>query len=90
MTTKQAIAANEKGESYRVSFKLAPTVWSGASQATAQGDGVIVRLINEDGRVVASQYLAAVGWDGGKNAGAYKDAGFTYTGDGSGSVRVQL
>lgn len=90
VTTKQAIAANEKGETYRVSFKLAPTVWSGASQATAQGDGVIVRLINEDGRVVASQYLAAAGWDGGKNAGAYKDAGFTYTGDGSGSVRVQL
>lgn len=90
VTTKQAYACNEKGEAYRVSLKLAPTVWSAASQATAQGDGVIVRLINEDGRVVASQYIAAAEWDGGKNAGAYKPAGFTYTGDGSGNVRIQL
>lgn len=90
VTTKQAIAANEKDERYRVSFKLAPTVWSGASQATAEGDGVIVRLINERGRVVASQFIAAQGWNGGKNAGAYKPAGFTYTGDGSGSVRIQF
>jgi hypothetical protein len=90
VTTKQAYAANDKGETYHVSFMLAPTVWSGASQATAEGDGVIVRLINDDGRVVASRYIAAKGWDGGRNAGAYEPAVFTYTGDGSGSVRIQL
>jgi hypothetical protein len=90
VTTKQAYRANDKGETYRVSFKLAPTVWAGPDQATAQGDGVLVRLINEDGQVVASRFVSAEGWEGGKNAGAYKDASFTYQGDGSGSVRLQL
>ena len=89
-TTKQAYPANVKGETYRVSFKLAPTVWAGPNQATAAGDGVIVRLINNDGVVVASRFIASQSWDGGKNAGAYKPAAFTYTGDGSGRVRIQL
>ena len=90
VTTKQAYAANDKGEAYRITFSLAPTVWAGASQATADGDGIIVRLVNEGGGVVASKFFASERWGAGKNAKEYVPKSFSYTGDGSGSLRIQL
>jgi len=90
VTTKQAYPVNEKGKAYRVAFKIAPTVWAGEGQATAPGDGVIVRLINQDDQVVASHFASAQGWKRGKNAGKFKAVEFSYRGDGVGDVRVQL
>ncbi len=90
VTSKRAFDANQKGVTYRLSLKLAPTVWAGASQATAAGDGVIVRLIGADNRVVASRFLEAEPWGGGRNALAYRSKSFNYVGDGTGHLRIQV
>jgi hypothetical protein len=86
----RAIPANREGASYRVSLKLAPTVWAGPRQATREHDGVVVRIVGTDRRVIASQFLKSRPWDRGENANAFEAHAFGYEGDGSGPVRVEI
>lgn len=87
---KKSLEANEKGVSYQISLKLAPTVWAGAAQATATGDGVVVRVVREDGEILVSQSFEVAAWKKGANAQKFVTHQLRYVGDGSGSVRLWL
>ena len=90
LTLNTGIAANAGGTQYRVDLGAAPTLYSSLGEATAAGDGLIVRLLR-DGDSVLMSFLAQAGaWQGGTNGQALKDFAFNYTGDGSGNVRVQI
>ena len=49
LTLESGIAANEVGRAYRVSFVAGPSVWAGASQATAERDGLLLQVLRKDG-----------------------------------------
>jgi hypothetical protein len=87
---RHPIAANEKGSKYRVSLKVAPTVWAGVGQATTERDGVVVRILRKDGTVLASKDLQPRPWEQGRNAGNYEAKSFIYVGDGSEDIRIKL
>ncbi len=86
----EPIEANQHGRSYRVSLKLAPTVWAAPSQATGESDGVVVRLVGMGGGVQASHFFKAQAWAGEGNAERFEAGEFHYEGDGSGPVRIRI
>ncbi len=88
--TQDRVLKNEKGKKYRVSFKLAPSVWAGASQATSARDGVTLSVIKSDGSLLASASFLADSWAQGKNVKNYNLKEFDYVGDGAGSLRLHL
>lgn len=90
VTTKQAFAANENNQPYSLSFKLAPTVWAGPSQATTQGDGIIVRIIQHDNQVLTSRHFENTAWDQAQHANTYRQMVLSYTGNGSGPIKIQI
>ena len=49
---KKPIPANREDTSYRVAFDVAPSVWANPSQATTQRDGILVRILRDDGTVL--------------------------------------
>jgi hypothetical protein len=87
---KSSIAANQKDTHYEVNFQAGPSVWSGASQQTTAADGLQIDLIREDGSTLAGFHHKPGPWAGGKDAQKLKATGFSYTGDGSGDLRVRL
>lgn len=87
---KNSIEANEKGIAYRVTLKVAPTVWAGAEQSTRKGDGILMRIVKEDGKILSSRTFEVSPWGGGKNAGKFVDHELRYVGDGRGPVRIWL
>lgn len=90
LTMQQGVTANEAGQRYEVSFKAAPTVWSDAAQRTTAEDGLQVDLLREDGSVLAGHLHQPGPWSGTKEAQQLKRGSFTYTGDGTGSVRLRI
>ena len=88
--TKTLVDANTKGNTYRVSMKIAPSVWASAGQATSERDGVIVNILKEDGTVLISHSSKPGAWNGGQNASHYQLQTFDYTGDGSGKIQILL
>jgi len=87
VTTNHAIAANAKGVIYTVSFDASPSVWADASQVTAAGDEIRIELVNSADTVVAAKTVAPGAW-GGKQT--FTRRTFTYTGDGTGDVRLRV
>ena len=90
LTLTAGIAANENGKTYDVSFESAPTVWGRVAQATSSSDGVQVDLLRDDGSVLAGFRHQPGAWSATKIAQRLHAVQFTYTGDGSGQVRVRL
>jgi len=88
--TKTLVDANTKGKTYRVSMKIAPSVWASAVQATSERDGVIVNILKEDGTVLISHSSKPGAWNGGQNANHYQLQTFDYTGDGRGQIQIFL
>ena len=89
MTLRDPIPANRKGVQYRISVKIAPTVWAAAAQATQDRDGISVRVIRKDGSVLASHRMRAGAWQN-KNTRTFLERHFTYSGDGTGRVVMQI
>ena len=87
---KNPIDANRKRVTYHVSLKTAPSVWASPAQATSDRDGVVVRILRNDGGALATHFLRPGAWRGGRTATTYTPHTFAYTGDGSGPVRIQL
>lgn len=88
---REPIEANHRGETYRVSLRLAPTAWAAAPQGTAEHDGIVIRILRaSDGSQVAFHFLESRPWADGRNATAFEPKEFAYTGDGSGPVRLRL
>lgn len=90
LTLESGIAANVAGREYRVSFVGGPSVWAGASQATAEQDGLLLQVLRQDGTVLAYHVQRPKVWTGTAAAQQLSPASFTYTGDGSGDVTLHL
>ena len=90
VTMEKAISANREGREYRVSFAAGPSVWAGVSQATADGDGLLLQVLRHDGTVLAWHVYRPVTWSGKADAQKLEAASFVYTGDGTGNVRLHI
>ena len=88
MTT--GVAANTNGSKYTVSFDLGPSVYANPGQATRQSDGMVVSVVRANGTTLTTSTHMAGVWDWSTNAQAMTRRSFTYTGDGSGSVKLRF
>ena len=90
VTLETGIPANAAGRQYRVAFAAGPTVWAGASQATSDGDGVLIQVLRGDGTVLAYHLHRPSAWSGKLTAQQLSAASFDYVGDGSGDVTLHI
>jgi hypothetical protein len=90
LTQQKGIQANQKGKVYEVSFGAAPSVWVQAPQRTRAADGLQIDILRSDGTVMAGFRHNPGPWSSTKDAQKMKPARFSYTGDGSGEVRIRL
>ena len=88
--SKDLVLLNQKNKKYRISFKLAPSVWAGAGQATSAWDGVTLSLLKPDGSTLATASFLSQEWASGRNATNYKLKKFEFVGDGTGPLRIHL
>jgi hypothetical protein len=90
VTLKSGISENKDDAKYRVSFAAGPSVWAGASQATAGGDGLLMQVLRKDGTVLAYHVHRPQAWSRTADAQKLRTASFVYTGDGSGDVTLHI
>jgi hypothetical protein len=90
LTLQEPIPVNEKGTRYDVSFEAGPSVWAGASQRTTAADGLQIDLLRQDGSVLIGFRHSPGPWSGTKDAQKLKPARYSYTGDGSGKLRIRI
>ncbi len=87
ITLNSGFAANDLDVTYYVSYDLGPTVYSDPSQATQAGDTFRFSLLREDDTVLVSNDVTPGAWAGEQT---FSREYFSYTGDGSGLLRIQL
>lgn len=87
LTQQTAFAANDLGKTYYVSYDIGPTVYADAFQATQAGDTFVVNLLRSNDTVLASNSVAPGAWTGTQT---FTQAYFSYVGDGSGPLRINL
>jgi len=87
--TSRAFAANAAGHAYRVNFEASAAVYAGTNpdQATQVGDALLIEVLRADNSVLAKHTQAPGAWTGKM---AFTAASFSYTGDGSGNVRLRI
>ena len=86
-TQKTGFAANQLGTTYYVSYLMGPTVYSAPSEATQAGDTFRVNLLRADNTILAQNDVAPGAWAG---VQTFSQQYFSYVGDGTGPVRMQL
>jgi hypothetical protein len=86
-TQKTGFAANDLGTTYYVSYEMGPTVYSDPGQMTQAGDTFRVNLLRADNSVLATNDVSPGAWTG---AQTFALQYFSYVGDGSGPVKMQL
>lgn len=92
-TMATTVAANEPGVTYQVDFLGSPAVWGEPVcwQATghdgATGDGLLFQILSGNAEVASHIYYPPA-WAGNENN--YQPASFSYTGNGSGPIRVRI
>jgi hypothetical protein len=87
LTQKTAFAANDNGTTYYVSYDIGPTVYTNSLQKTEAGDTFRVELLRNDNTVLATNDVSPGAWNG---VQTFSQAYFSYTGDGSGPLRIRL
>lgn len=87
VTQKTGFAANSSGTTYYVSFDIGPTVYSSMSQATQAGDTFRINLLRADNSLLATRDVTPGAWAG---VQIFNRSYFSYVGDGTGDVRLQL
>jgi hypothetical protein len=85
--TSDAFAANASGQIYRIDFEASPAVYANPEQATQAGDELLIEVVRGDDRVLVSHRLSPGAWTG---ALRFADHSLTYSGDGSGDVRLRV
>lgn len=70
-----------------MSYQISPAVYQTSGQATTLNDSLLVSVLNPNGDVVASTSAAPGAWAGTEN---FQQQYFSYIGDGSGDVRLQI
>ncbi len=87
VTLNTGVAANTAETTYQVAFDAGPGVYMSGNQVTESGDQFVMELLNPSNNVVASKTVSPDAWAGSEVLKAYS---FTYTGDGTGDVRVRI
>lgn len=87
LTQKTGFAANEASKTYWVSYDIGPTVYSDAAQRTLAGDTFVVELLRPDNSIIASNVVAPGAWAG---VQTFSQEYFSYVGDGTGDLRINL
>ena len=90
LTLENAITANELGAQYELNFKAGPSVWAAAFQRTTAADGLQIDLLRVNGSVLAGFRHNPGPWSGTRDSQNLKSARFSYTGDGSGGIRIRI
>lgn len=90
LTLNSEIAANEAETTYTVLFDAGPSVYFVMFQATIEGDGLLIKVLRPDDSVLASGTVLPGAWVTGPNAQDLTGYFFTYTGDGTGPVRLEI
>ncbi len=90
LTLEQLLPVNESGLRYELRYQAGPSVWAEASQQTRTEDGLQIDLLREDGSVLAAHRHLPGSWSGTREAQQLKPGKFSYTGDGSGNLRIRL
>lgn len=90
LTLDKRIATNKKDTDYDLRFEAGPSVWAGAPQRTTAADGLQIDLLRADGSVLTGFRHNPGPWSGTKDAQKLKPVRFSYTGDGSGDLRIRL
>lgn len=93
ITQASAIAANESGTSYEVTFDYGAAVYGAGnySQRTGAGDAILVEVLRADNSVLASNTFAPGAWDAGNyNLDGGLSGTLAYIGDGTGNVRLRI
>lgn len=85
-----SINANELDGEYELSFDYSSTVWAGASQATQEGDALLVELIDEQGTVIKSTIVSPAAWPGRKEIPQLKKQSIAYSGTGTGPIQIRI
>lgn len=86
-TQKTGFSANEPGTTYYVSYQMGPTVYSTPSEATQAGDTFRVNLLRSNGSVLAFNDVTPGAWPGTQT---FSQQYFSYVGDGTGPIKMQL
>lgn len=87
VTQKTGFAANDTGKTYYVSFDIGPTVYSSLSQATQAGDTFRINLLRSNNSLLHTVDITPGAWAG---VQTFTRSYFSYVGDGTGDVRLQL
>ncbi len=90
LTLENAIAANEDGATYHVTFDAAPTLWGTPGQGGLEHDGLRVEILRPDGTILASRVHRPGVWTATSDSQTFRSGAFTYTGDGTGQVTVRI
>jgi len=93
ITQASAIAANDNGASYEVTFDYGTAFYgsNNASQATLAGDAILVEVLRADNSVLASNTFAPGAWGAGNyNLDGGLSGTLAYVGDGTGDVRLRI
>ena len=88
--TSSGVVANDSGQSYELTFDYGTASWSG-TDGTRAGDGLLVEILRADDTVLASNTFLPGAWGPGNyNLDAGLQGSVSYTGDGSGDVRIRI
>jgi hypothetical protein len=91
ITLDTGIAANDVSMSYMLSFDYGTGNYAAEAQGTNALDGIVVELLRSDNSVLAQQtYLPGAWGPGNYDLNAGLQGTLTYTGDGSGDVRIEI
>ncbi len=90
ITQAIAIAANDNGASYEVTFDYGTADYAGG-QMTGAGDAILVEVLRADNSVLASNTFAPGAWGvGNYNLDGGLSGTLAYVGDGTGGVRLRI
>jgi hypothetical protein len=90
ITLRNPISANKVETQYTVAFEVAPTTWADTTQATTDEDAVVVRILRSDQSVLATHTVHPRPWDIESDDHRFERVTFSYIGDGSGPVKIQI
>ncbi|NDC35663.1 MAG: hypothetical protein EBZ51_09875 [Synechococcaceae bacterium WB9_2_112] len=79
--------ANTAGQTYAVSFEIAPATYQSADQQTTSGDQLKVLILNASNQIIQSYLVSAGSFSSNPT---YRTESFNYIGDGNGDARVRI
>jgi hypothetical protein len=91
ITLDSGVAANDAGQNYLVSFDYGTGNYNSEGQGTGASDGLIVELLRDDNTVLAEQtYMPGAWGPGNYDTEAGLQGALSYTGDGTGDLRIEI